>query len=103
MKIKPLAECELQVDQEWVKSALKKKIIEEFNSSWRSCLFPVRRSNMRKKEGTIEKQYRIVTPFFGSYKCLSLRPTSPPTINDVRNGIRKAKLFILLVLKKVSS
>lgn len=100
MKIKPLSEYEVKIVQKWIKEALQKKIIELSSSTWRSCIFPVRKPDIVKKDGSRQKEFRIVTPFFGLNKYLNLRQTPMPTIRDIRNRLRKAKLFTLFDLRE---
>lgn len=88
----PLTEFELETLHERIK-----EIIEESYSTWQSCMFLDRKPNLVHEDETVERQYRIVSPFFGLNKNLSLRQTPLPTIFDILNRLQKAILFFRLL------
>ena len=99
-RLKPLSKGELEIVQKWISDCLKKGVIEPSNSTWRSAIFPVAKPDIVKPDGSTEKAYRIVTPFFTLNKYLNLRQTPMPTYFDVRNAVSGATYFTLLDLRE---
>jgi len=99
-KLRPLAHSELKVVETWIKESLEKGIIEESNSAWRSTVFPVAKPDEVDRDGNRVKKYRIVTPFFGLNKLLSIRATPMPHILDVQGAVAGATRFTTLDLRE---
>ena len=99
-KLRPLAHSELKVVEEWIKESLEKGIIEESDSAWRSTVFPVAKPDEIDRDGKKIKKYRIVTPFFGLNKLLSIRATPMPHILDVQGAVAGATRFTTLDLRE---
>lgn len=61
---------------------------------------PVRKPDLMQKEGTLERQNRIATPFFVLNKYLNLRQASLSSLFDIRNRLRKTNFFTFLGFRK---
>ena len=59
MKLRPLAHKELEVVQDWIEKALRDKIIEPSEGTWRAQVFPVQKPSGIDEEGRPKKKWRI--------------------------------------------
>ena len=98
-RMKHLSHKELDIVRTWLNDALKKKIIEQSESSWRSCIFPVHKPPSFK-DGKLHEQFRIVTPYFNLNNLLLLRANQLPTIEDIQGELAGSKWFSTLDLRE---
>ena len=97
-RLKPLSFKERKILEDWWKMAEKQGIIEESHSTWRNCIFPVKKALQYDEKGKPVQKWRIVTPFFGLNKLLNCRANLMPRVVEIMVAIAKKKWFTKLDL-----